>query len=180
MVCLAIKDNGLDYKYLNTCILEIEALTLDGIKRQIAVNIGLIAISGFVIYFSTSFANKDFVTWDSCLDAEFVFTLLSTILGSFGWRYAEKNSASLWDVVCAVFSVVLIIVYGSALAQDDNDVVRSMIRWAFWGFLLFYIVDNLIIVSHFKHKKEVADRKRKRQRNVDYIGYKRDQDDVKE
>lgn len=150
---------------------EIEAFGLDSVKRQIIVNCGLIAISGFVIFFSESFVNEEFVSLDACLGADFAFTMISALLGSFGWRFAEKISASIWDVVCVIFAMALVIVYGAAIAMEGNLFVVSMIRYSFWAFLIFYIIDIIIILQHFKHKQEVANRKKQRQRNSDYIGY---------
>ena len=62
---------------------------MEKVIKQLVVNVGIVMISILLLFFVKSLASGQIIAMDELLGAEFIFILISALLTTIGWRFAE-------------------------------------------------------------------------------------------
>jgi hypothetical protein len=140
--------------------------TMDKVNKQIEQNVAIIVFSCLVIYIVKSVALGRMAYLHECAGADIVFTMITSLATTISWRVVEKvegNFVFFHNIVVFVVLALFAILYGIAIATNGNEVIVEFIYIAAGAFLVIYIIENVIIVNHFKKKQTVT---------VEYFGYR--------
>jgi len=128
------------------------------VVKQLVVNIGIAMLSLLLLFFIKSLANEQIITIEQFLCAEFIFALISALLTTIGWRFAEGIAGCwLYDFFLSGEVVFLLIEYGYALSESTpSPVLLIFTEITTILFIIFYVLENIIIYKYFS-KKSTAD-----------------------
>lgn len=128
------------------------------VVKQLVVNIGIAMFSLLLLFIIKSLANGQFITIEQFLCAEFIFALISALMTTIGWRFAEGIVGCWWyNFLLTGEAIILLIEYGYALSESTPSSVL-LIFTAITAILsgIFYVLENIIIYTYFR-KKSTAD-----------------------
>jgi hypothetical protein len=140
--------------------------TMDKVNKQIELNVAIIVFSCLVIYIVKSVALGRMAHLHECAGADIVFTMITSLATTISWRVIEKVEGKFvffHNIVVFVVLALFAILYGIAIATNGDEVIVEFIYIAAGAFLVIYIIENVIIVNHFKKKQTVT---------VEYFGYR--------
>lgn len=115
--------------------------------RQIIVNWLIILISGGVIGISKVLALQRFIGWNDFLGSDVVFTMISAMIGTRGWRYVEDIKSDKLNVVCYIYIGVLAILYGACIGNPASAFHAKLVAFAFVVFMIIYVIEHACIVK---------------------------------
>lgn len=140
---------------------------MDNIKKQIVINISIVALSTGIIVLAKSYILDHLATVKECLGADIVLVMISSLLSTFGWRFSENIKAHwVYNIFAVLITGVFCIEYGMALVEC-NDFLTNCICASLVVFIVIYIAENIIIYRHFKTQK----RDKTVAQNTDSLGY---------
>lgn len=130
---------------------------MDKVSKQIQLNVALIVFSCLVIFIAHSISLGKIATLQDCVGADIVFTMITSLAATSGWRIVEGIEGSwLYNLFVLFLTAILLVIYGSAIAATNNHAVFIFIVICAGLFVITYCFENIIIVRHFK--KIQADR----------------------
>lgn len=129
---------------------------MDKVNKQIQLNVALICFSCLVIFIARSIALEKVATLQDCVGADIVFTMITSLATTGAWRIVEKIEGNLlYNVFLLIMLALFSIIYGSAIATSDNEVVFTFIVIGAVLFVIIYVIENIIIIRHFKNVQVV-------------------------
>ncbi len=124
---------------------------MDKVIKQIKLNVVLILLSCLVIFIARSIALGKIATLYECVGADIVFTMITSLVTTGTWRIVEDIKGDLlYDAFLLIIIIVFSIIYGAAITSSNNDAVFTLILSCAVLFVAIYIIENMIIIKHFK------------------------------
>lgn len=123
---------------------------------QILVNFLIIFLSVLVIFFAKTVVFKETMPYNYYLCSDLVFVMLSSLLTMMGWRYVESIFCKFWEPIVLLCVVCLAILYGMSLICQESY-ITDFIRICVFGFILFYLIENFLVIRFFAKQKNSKD-----------------------
>jgi hypothetical protein len=130
---------------------------MDKVGKQIGVNVLLILFSCIVIFIVKSVDLGRFAQLKECVGSDIVFTMITSLVTTVTWRYFEQVEGKylfLYNIVVAFVMILFAILYGMSIVVDENEVVINFTYISFGLFMAVYIIENVLIINHFKNIHE--------------------------
>lgn len=126
---------------------------MNKVFKQVCVNVLTVMVSFFLLYIVKSVNKGNFLDISECFGADFVFIMISALATTAGWRFAE-GIEGWWpyNVFLCVEGMVLFFEYGYALGES-SDILITITKWTAVAFIIFYILENMIICLYFRNAK---------------------------
>lgn len=131
---------------------------MEKIKKQITVNLVLVIASVFVIFIAKTCASGKLLGWKGYLGTDIIFVMITSLVTTIGWRFSE-SVAGHWVyniIVCAVL-FLFSVEYGISMIKC-NSILKCGIVISLVLFLVFYFIENCIIIYHFRKSGKSADK----------------------
>lgn len=117
--------------------------------RQIGYNFLLIFISAFVIYLTECFRHKDWNVFAQCINAEFLFVMITSLLTVVFWRALENiNAKGILNFVGLLVAGICFFIYGIAIVITE-DYIHGIVVIGFCVICVSYIIENVIVIHHY-------------------------------
>lgn len=117
--------------------------------KQIGYNLLLIVISAVVIYITECINAGTRVDFEKCINSEFLFVMITSLLTVVFWRALENITAKgFWNYFGSLVSGICFFIYGAAIVNSGNYMYEIVLG----GFFLIsfaYIVENVIVISYY-------------------------------
>lgn len=125
--------------------------TDEKVTKQVAVNIGIAMISILLLFFIKCLTWGQIIAMEELLGAEFIFVLISALMTTIGWRFAEGIEGQwVYNILLAAEVVFLLVEYGYALSEASlSEVFSVFMRVTTVVFVVFYALENIIIYKYF-------------------------------
>lgn len=128
------------------------------IIKQITVNLILVIVSVAVIFMAKTFANEGLLAWKEYLSSDIIFVMITSLVTTIGWRFSENIVGHwLYNMLICVILFFFSLEYGMSMIKWNNTLVYGVII-SFVVFLVFYFIENCIIIYHFNKKIKVIDK----------------------
>ena len=125
---------------------------MDKVSKQIQLNVALIVFSCLVIFIAHSISLGKIAALQDCVGADIVFTMITSLATTGAWRIVEKIEGNLlYNLFVSFLLAIFLVIYGSAIADADNNAVFVFIVICAVLFVATYLVENIIIIKHFKN-----------------------------
>ena len=96
------------------------------VRKQMIINLLLVVVSAIVIVLAKSIPAGTLLPFGSYLGSDIVFVVISSLVGTMGWRYIENIHSWGWDLFSVVALLVFSVFYGAAMATL-NTFVKGLI-----------------------------------------------------
>lgn len=117
--------------------------------KQIGYNLLLIVISAVVIYITECIKARTRVGFATCINAEFLFVMITSLLTVVFWRALEDITAKgFWNYFGTLVSGLCFFVYGAAIVNPE-DYMHEIVSAGIFLIIFAYIVENIIVISHY-------------------------------
>lgn len=120
--------------------------------KQIGYNLFLIIISAGVIYVTECIRYGSCVGFEKCINSEFLFVMITSLLTVVFWRALEDISVKgFFNFLGLIVSGICFFIYGAAIV-NPRDYMYEIVLGGFFLICVAYIVENVIVISHYaKH-----------------------------
>ena len=139
---------------------------MDKVRKQMIINLLIVLTSAAVIVLAKSIPAGELLPWGSYLGSDIVFTVISSLVGTMGWRYVENIHSWGWDLFSIIALLFFAVFYGAAMV-NVNDLVKILIQITLGLFLFMYVCENRMIYRYF----EAQEKAKEKGRNQNYVGY---------
>ena len=128
------------------------------IIKQITINLILVIVSVAVIFLAKTFANEGLLAWEEYLGSDIIFVMITSLVTTIGWRFSEDIVGHwLYNVIICVILFFFSLEYGMSMIKW-NDVLLYGVIISSVVFLIFYFIENCIIIHYFNRTIKVADK----------------------
>lgn len=128
------------------------------IRKQITVNFFLVIVSVAVIFIMKTVYNDGLLEWKRYLGTDIIFVMITSLVTTIGWRFAENITGHwVYNLILAVILFLFVMEYGMSI-QYCNETLIYIIAVSIFVFLLLYIIENSIIIFHFKRITKSIDK----------------------
>lgn len=131
---------------------------MEKILKQITVNLILVIVSVIVIFIAKTYANGKLLDWREYLGTDIIFVMITSLVTTIGWRFSESVIGHwLYNIVVCVILFLFAIEYGMSMVKCNSVLVHGIVI-SLVIFLLFYFIENSIIIYHFKKLEKSVDK----------------------
>lgn len=143
----------------------VEEIPMDKVVKQLVINVVIIFVSVIVIFVAKSFSTGEIMEWKEYLGADIMFVMITSLVTTVGWRFVESIVVHWgYNVFMSIALFFLVLGYGLAMAQVNNQFVIYYILISMLVFFVLYVIENIWIILHFKRVS-----KKNRINNVGYV-----------
>lgn len=109
---------------------------------QVLFNLAIFFGSILAIWFSNTVKILDWASFEDCLTADLIFTLITTLAGLQGVRLIEGYAGlKFFNCISGAIQVAFLVVYGVAIPLQGEDLIVSIIGFCLWLFLLGILIE---------------------------------------
>ena len=131
---------------------------MEKIIKQVTINLILVVVSVLVIFIAKTFVEGKLLGWKAYLGTDIVFVMITSLVTTIGWRFSENIKGHwLYNVIIGIVLFFFSMQYGMSIALS-NDILKCSIAISLVIFLLFYFIENGIIIVYFKKSLKTIDK----------------------
>lgn len=131
---------------------------MEKIKKQVMVNLILVIVSVIVIFIAKTVANDKVLVWKEYLGTDIIFVMITSLVTTVGWRFSENIIGHwLYNIIIGIIVFFLTLEYGIAMVKRNSFILNGIII-SMVVFLVFYLVENLIIIFYFRRAEKSMDK----------------------
>lgn len=129
---------------------------MEKVVKQVVINVMLIILSVGVIVLAKTLSLKEFniENWQCYMGPDIMFVIISSLITTIGWRFAEKIEMHWFYNLIIVFIMIgFVTEYGIAIGYGSdlyNPIFSKMILFSLVLFLIISFVEYIGIIFYFK------------------------------
>ncbi len=131
---------------------------MEKIVKQVTVNLILVIVSVMVIFIAKTYASGKLLDWKEYLGTDIIFVMITSLVTTIGWRFSESVIGHwLYNIIVGVLLFLFAIEYGISMVECNSILVHGIVISLVF-FLIFYFIENSIIIYHFEKLEKSVDK----------------------